>query len=321
MMPSRAVAICGAGELGRRHLEGVLRSEHADIVHVYDIREDALAACELVVRRSGEARKRQPIAELRLHHAIRTLPTSLNLAIVATTADVRPHVVSQLAEHAHIPHWILEKVLAQDEPGLDQLCSATSASLAWVNTPRRTMEWYHRLRSLIGGRGKISMVVSGGAWGLACNAVHFMDVLAWWSGERPLGIDTEALDPEWLPAKRKGFLEVFGSMSVVYTEGSRLTLTADHDAAPIEIKVDVGGLVWLISDSEKMARRSDGLELPGRVDLQSEMSAGLVDLILATSTCSLPTLADSVEIHRLLLRGLRAHLIRSGGSGNHVPIT
>ena len=31
--------------------------------------------------------------------------------------------------------------------------------------------------------------------------------------------------------------------------------------------------------------------------------------------------AGAVEIHRLLLRGLRVHLIRSGGSGNHVPIT
>ncbi len=41
-MPSRAVAICDAGELGRRHREGVLRSEHADIVHVYDIRDDVL---------------------------------------------------------------------------------------------------------------------------------------------------------------------------------------------------------------------------------------------------------------------------------------
>jgi hypothetical protein len=148
-----------------------------------------------------------------------------------------------------------------------------------------------------------------------------MDVLAWWSGERSLDINTEALDPEWLPAKRKGFLEVFGSMSVVYTEGSRLTLTADYDAAPIEIKVDVGGLVWSISDSEKMARRSDGLELPGRVDLQSEMSAGLVDLILTTSACTLPTLVDSVETHRVLLRGLREHLIRFGGSGDPVPIT
>ena len=43
-MSSRAVAICDAGELDRWRLGGVLRSEHADIVHVYDIRDDVLVA-------------------------------------------------------------------------------------------------------------------------------------------------------------------------------------------------------------------------------------------------------------------------------------
>ncbi len=321
MTPCGVVAICGAGNLGRRHLEGVLRSEQAELVHVYDISEDALAACEQVVRRSDGRRKRQLTAELRLHNTIRSLPPSLDLVIVATTADVRPQVVSRLAANSRVGYWVLEKVLAQDEHGLDQLRAATSASLAWVNTPRRTMEWYGRLRDLIRGHGPISMAVSGGAWGLGCNAVHFMDVLAWWSGERPLDIDTENLVPEWIPAKRKGFLEVFGSMSVEFTGGSHLTLTSFHDASPIEIELDVGGLVWSISDSQEMARRSDGLKLPGRVDLQSEMSTELVDSILTTSACTLPTLVDSVETHRVLLRGLREHLIRFGGSGDPVPIT
>ena len=332
---SRGVAICGAGNLGRRYLEGILASELIEVVHVYDISEDALRACEKIVRRLGNGHAARSVAQVCLHETIDALPTDLELAIVATSADVRPEVVGQLAAHSRVPHWILEKVLAQDELGLDQLSVATSASLAWVNTPRRMMDWYRRLHRLVRGHRPISMVVSGGAWGLGCNAVHFIDVLAWWSGETPCDIETSALSHEWHPAKRKGFSEVYGSMSVTYTEGSCLTLTASHDPAStgtgtgtgteteteIEIEVEVGGLTWLIVESEGTARRSDGLELPGRVDLQSEMSAGLADSILTTGTCLLPTLDESISTHRVLLRGLGDHWRRSGGSGNSVPIT
>ena len=183
------------------------------------------------------------------------------------------------------------------------------------------MEWYQRLRGLIRGNGPISMVVSGGDWGLCCNAVHFMDVLTWWSDEMPRDIEIGALDHEWSPAKRMGFWETHGSMSVAYSGGSSLTLTAGYDSTSIEIEVDAGGLSWLIVESEGMARRSDGLDLPGRVDLQSEISAGLVDSILTTGTCSLPTLEESVGTHRVLLRGLGDHWRRFGGDGNRVPIT
>jgi len=318
---SGVVAICGIGNLGRRHLEGVLRSEHADIVHVYDIREDALAACELVVRRSGEARKRQPIAELRLHHAIRTLPTSLNLAIVATSADVRPQLVDELSSHARVGHYVLEKVLAQDESGLDRLLDVTSTSQAWVNMPRRMMDWHRRLYYSIRGNGPISMVVSGGDWGLACNAVHFMDLLAWWSGAAPRAVDTNLLEPAWSPAKRKGFWEVHGSMSVTYADGSLLILNADHSTEPVTIEADAGGMAWLINESDGVARRSDGFSQPGVYELQSEMTPRLVDSILTSGTCALPTLGASVGIHRVLLQGLSDHWARSGGRKNGVPIT
>ena len=323
MTMSGVVAICGAGNLGRRYLEGIMRSESAEAVHVYDISEDSLRACEDVVRQFDNGHTAKSIARVCLHGAIDALPKDLDLAIVATSADVRPQVVARLVAHSHVPHWVLEKVVAQDELGLDQVSVATSTSLAWVNTPRRMMDWYRRLHRLIRGQGPISMVVSGGDWGLACNAVHFMDVLAWWSGEAPCDIETGTLDPEWSPAKREGFMEVYGSMVVTYAEGSRLTLTANYDPGPVEIKieVDVGGLIWSIVESEGMARRSDGLELPGRLDLQSEMSAGLTDSILTTGTCLLPTLDESIGTHQVLLRGLGDHWRRSGGSGDSVPIT
>ena len=310
------VAICGAGNLGRRHLEGTLHSGQVDAVHVYDIIEGAFAACEQVVGDFGAGG-----AEVFLHRSLADLPTRLDLVIVATTADVRPRVVAQLATHSQVRRWILEKVLAQDEGGLEKLVEATSNSLVWVNTSRRMIEWHRRLRDLIRGNGSISMLVSGGDWGLACNAVHFMDLLTWWSDEVPQRTDTSNLESAWGTSKREGFREVFGSMSITYSAGSRLTLVARHGPEPIVIEVEVGGLTWVIDESEGVARRSDGIEQFGSLELQSEVTPRLIDSVLGSDNCALPTLEESVETHRVLLRALTAHWVLSGGRGDGVPIT
>jgi hypothetical protein len=259
--------------------------------------------------------------EVCLHGSIDALPTDLDLAIVATSADVRPQLVDELSSHARVGNYVLEKVLAQDESGLDRLLDVTSISQAWVNTPRRMMDWHRSLYDSIRGNGPISMVVSGGDWGLACNAVHYMDLLGWWSDDAPETIDTGALEPVWSPAKRKGFWEVHGSLSVTYAGGSRLTLNAGHGTEPVTIGVDVGGTIWQIDESEGVARRSDGFSQPGVLEYQSAMTSRLVESILTSGTCALPTLEDSVGIHRVLLQGLSDHWARSGGRKNGAPIT
>jgi len=318
---SGVVAICGAGNLGRRYLEGVLHCDSAEVIHVYDISDDSLNACEEVVRQFGRGCSSSPTVEVCMHGAINALPVGLDLAIVATSADVRPQLVDELSSHARVGHYVLEKVLAQDESGLDRLLDVTSISQAWVNMPRRMMDWHRRLYYSIRGNGPISMVVSGGDWGLACNAVHFMDLLAWWSGEVPQAVDTSSLEPAWSPAKRKGFSEVHGLMSVTYSAGSDLTLVADHGAEPTTVEVHVGGTIWQIDESDGVAHRSDGCSQPGVLEYQSAMTPRLVESILTSGTCALPTLEASVGIHRVLLQGLADHWVRSGGRQNGVPIT
>ena len=321
MTASGVVAIVGAGNLGRRYLEGILDGGSAEVVHVCDISRESLNACEDIVHRIGEGGQARSSKAVYLHGDIGALPRNLDLAIVATSADVRPQLVADLSSYARVGHYVLEKVLAQDEGGLDQLLDATANSRVWVNLPRRMMDWHCSLFDLIRGNGPVSMVVSGGAWGLACNAVHYMDLLMWWSDEAPQTIDTGGLEPAWSPAKREGFWEVYGSMSVTYAGGSRLILHADHHAEAVTIEVEVGGMTWLISESSGVAHRSDGIGQPGVVELQSEITPRVVESILTSGTCFLPTLEEAVGTHRVLIKGLSDHWVRSGGQRNGVPIT
>lgn len=315
------VAICGAGNLGRRYLQGILNCESAYDLYVYDVSRVSLDACEQAVRQFYRSDFGGSTTAVSFHDTVDALPRELDLAIVATSADVRPEVVESISSHARVSHFILEKVLAQDESGLERLSRMTSTSKAWVNLPRRMMSWHRCLGASVQDNGPISMLVSGGAWGLACNAVHFIDLLTWWSDETPLSVDVTGLEPNWSPAKREGFWEVHGSMSVTYDSGSCLTLESGHGSESITIQLVVGEMTWLIDEAAGMARRSDGLSEPGVLEFQSEMTPRLVKSILTSGTCELPTLEDSIRTHQVLIRSLVEHWVRQGGQRNGVPIT
>ena len=46
---------------------------------------------------------------------------------------------------------------------------------AWVNCPRRLFNIYQKIKNEIIDEDIITMTVFGGEWGLACNAIHYID--------------------------------------------------------------------------------------------------------------------------------------------------
>ena len=110
-----------------------------------DVNAESLLQAE---QRWIEARGPETQHAVSFHTAMKSLPRQLDVAIVTTTADVRPQVVGEIAGAAKVRYWVLEKLLAQNEAGLDEIksCVAGSSS-AWVNTPRRMMAWHRQIRT------------------------------------------------------------------------------------------------------------------------------------------------------------------------------
>jgi hypothetical protein len=232
-------------------------------------------------------------------------------------------MVGEISDLADVKYWVLEKVLAQSESGLDDINSDVGESAgAWVNTPRRMMPWHQQIRTNLGLARPMTLQVTGGAWGLACNAIHFLDLFSWWTGETLRAIHTQHLSPHWFESKRPGCWEVTGTLEAEFSGGSSAKLSADQGTAPLSMALHDGRLSWLIDESRGTAHRSDGKEITGRMIYQSDMSAGLVDGILASGGCGLPTLAESAALHRVFIRGMQEHWTQAGHpAATCVPIT
>lgn len=314
------ILITGAGRLGSRYLQGLVKCRIPLRIYVQNSGQDSLSRAE---QHWKEAFGPESHHDVSFHVSFESLPRQLDVAIVSTTADIRPQAVNKITNHAAVRYWVLEKVLAQSESGLDEIMAHIGdGPSAWVNTSRRMTPWHKQIKMQLGLNCPLILKVEGGLWGMACNAVHFLDLVAWWTGETLQDVNTERLNPHWFKSKRPGNWEVSGIMESRFSGGSHVLLTSRAGSGPTSLEVGDGRLLWLIKENEGLARRSDGVEIFGHMTQQSEMSSTLVESILESGCCDLTTLEESVGLHRVFIRSMLEHWKRADNyNAVFVPIT
>lgn len=200
------ILISGAGQLGSRYLQGLAGCNTPLQIWVQDIQPVSLLRAE---KRWNDAVPKDSVHEIFFHSSYASIPTQIDIAILATTADVRPQAVAAISQHAAVKYWVLEKVLAQSGDALDEiLAGVAGCSGAWVNSGYRMTSWHKQIKSQLGLRPPVTLNYHGEGWGLACNSVHFLDLLAWWTGETLQNVRLVKLERQWVESKRPGFSEI-----------------------------------------------------------------------------------------------------------------
>ena len=313
---SATILIAGAGQLGSRYLQGLANCQNALDIYVQDISKHSLQiakqrweeACQTTLAVNGVLTDPSYQKQITFVSSFDKLPRQIDIAIVATNSDVRPQVVKQITAECDVQFWILEKILAQSVTALDDILTHTQKSTgAWANIPRRMMTWHQQIREKLQSDTPLHITGIGSLWGLACNGIHYLDLVSWWTDEKLKKIDTSKLDSKWIESKREGFFEVTGEISAVYSGGTCLVLKSSLEGSPFKINVEGHNSVWEIDEIKGIAVGSDGIIITGNNEMQSTMTSKLVDDILAGKNCDLPKLSDSVEMHRIFLRSLLEH--------------
>lgn len=314
------ILLVGAGNLGRRYLQGLVSDCHPFSIFVLDQSMDALKMAKESLTQVQTA----SLHSAKFSTSLEDVPHQLDLAIIVTNADCRARMISDLASRYTIKSWILEKILAQSCKQLDHIDQALAGnSQVWVNTPRRLMAWHQTILSQLmpDGKERLKVRVSGGSWGLACNAIHFIDLVSWWTQASVNSVGAEGLC-DWVQSKRPGFHEVFGLLWVTFSDGSELELSCQSGTDPLHITVATPQGEWKIEESAGNCVGPVGQQLQGQISFQSALTAPLVKRILQSGRCDLPTLAESSAQHRPLLTALLQHWNQNQGCRDSiVPIT
>ena len=308
--------LIGSGQLGSRYLQGFVSSRFNLSITVVDKSSDSLETARF---RWLEAGGETSLHEIRWMQKLPSDLSEIDIALVVTSSQKRADLIGTIADSFNVRFWVIEKVLAQSCADILSIQSATSScSGSWVNIPRRMMKWHKSLKEYFYGHAPVSFSFSGGLWGLACNSVHFIDLVAWWTGESLVSVDCEDLDHNWHESKRTGYYEVTGSLKATFSGGSLLQLTSkkgasDKEHLRVELNNKYSKSSYDITQRDSYLynlaknQNSDGQRIEGRLEFQSQLSGRLVDNILQDNKCELPSLDESSQMHSIFLNSMLNH--------------
>lgn len=304
-----SVKIIGAGQLGSRHLQALHAVKTPLYIEVIDPSPASLAV----------ARERYEVLGENSIHRISFLPKlsggqPTDIAIVATSSNVRRKVVQELLSVTPVKFAILEKLLFDVREDYAAVASLLDRSVtrAWVNCPMRVMPVYERIRANLQG-APVSYRVTGSQFGLVTNAIHYIDHVCHLTSCTDYQLVTDGLDKTPIASKRAGFLEFNGTLIARFTDGSQLEVVCyPNGNAPVVVEIFNATQRYIVRESEGKLWSSSCAagwtwqQEDALIPYQSQITAGVVDSLLATGECGLAPYSVSAKLHLALLEPLLA---------------
>lgn len=321
------IAIIGAGNLGRRHFEGLLKIAGEKCIRVVDPSPTSLEEARRLA--SSDVHSARTV-QTTFHTSIADLPEKLDYVVVATSSNVRLNVMSQLLDGRMVRYLLLEKVLFQrkaDYAAAAALIAATGTKV-WVNTARRAMDIHKSIRQHFDGETISHFDVRGGEWGLGCNGIHFIDFLSFIVESTNLTVCTGDLDRNIVDSKRLGFGEFTGTLRG-RIDAVELSLSATRGStAPILVTIRSENKSCILDEAAGHAflhdRTTDLVWKESRFTLPfiSSLSTTIAEAILTTGRSDLPDLATSSALHLPIIDALADFSAKHcGGTTGIAPIT
>ncbi|MBQ4861995.1 Gfo/Idh/MocA family oxidoreductase [Pseudoalteromonas sp. MMG013] len=303
---SYKILIVGCGGIGARHLQGVLKSSLPLSIDVVDIDKESLTNASKL---AGEVTLGN--AQTQVHYKT-VLPEGqdYSVAIVATTSHVRLHVMRELLNSNHVTSLILEKFLFSFKNEYQQAKNLLKqhSVKAYVNCPRRMNPNYQALKKELKKHSNWQFSVEGNEWGLACNAVHFLDIYRYLTEEQqPLVLEGKGLEPYIFESKRGGYKEVFGritssskELSILCGHSEKMSLQVKLTSEHQEVLIDeLAGTIEFNGDIQEIR--------PFETVYQSNLSYQFVEQSIREEPMTLTPFEESADTHLALLDTLEKH--------------
>ena len=295
MAKTKPIIIIGTGQIGSRHLQALKAVKFPLEIYVVDRSEESL-------RIAKERYNAMPAGKI--HHPIeylRDLPKNKNydIGIVATTSGPRAALTKKLLSNARVRYLILEKLLfseRNDYANIGRLIRAKKVK-TWVNCPMRMMPFYKNLKKEFSNQN-ITYVLHGNQSGLATDLIHHLDYMAYLTGSKEFSLDTHLLDKKIKKSKRKGYLEITGTMLAEFKNGSLGIFRCDAKESSLKT-------IEIINSRRRYLFKED--EGEAQVPYQSQLTTMLVEDLIETGKCELPAYEESTKLHLQMLEPIRKY--------------
>lgn len=309
--------LSGLGMMGRRHLRGLVRAGYS--VYASDLEPGAFCAARRELADAGLPEGNLMSGDL--------LPPKLKVAIFSETTTNRLENFRRFLASSKADRLLLEKPLSADPNEwlsfVDLAREHGVAEQTDVNFCRRGWAHVQKLTELCSSEKQFAVTLNGGAIGLGCMGIHYLDTFLCLSGDETPAVRWVRLSPEVVRSGRGSEFEDFGGEFVLEGRRGRLfaslvacsssnvvmSVRGEHFMA----QVDYGEMQW------KVSRRKGSSSLPSyRYGADYEtVEQGPLEIpamdeateAWAVGRLQLPKLEHAIRSHRLL-----DDLLQAGGA-------
>ncbi|WGI26627.1 Gfo/Idh/MocA family oxidoreductase [Halomonas alkaliantarctica] len=294
------VLLVGAGNLGRRHLQSMKNSAEPFNIFVVEPFEAAREQAEKIFQETKSDAVEKVVS---FHKAIEEIDKEIDIVIDATPASGRLDILKQVLALG-AKDLVLEKVAFNSVPDIEKakvLIEKYNAR-AWVNCPRRLNPFYIQLREIFENLKIDRFEVVGENFGMACNAIHFIDLFAFLAKKANYHISLDNIS-EILPSKRHDYIEFFGEITGTFESGPDFKIDCQRSTKEVGFKIRIVTLtdeyvIDEIAGNVEIIKTDGSKEVSSfRQPYQSELTGGLIDEIISKQACGLTEFYESMALH------------------------
>lgn len=176
------IALIGAGQIGSRHLQALALTKIPVSVEVVGRSSQSLVKAK---ERFEQIQGTGFVKNVKYFQTMKSLSNLIDIAIIATNADVRRKVIEELIQYKKTRFLLLEKVVFQSVQDFQEIIELLKINQvkAWVNCRQRMCTFYQEVQKHLGNGERIIYEIQGGNWGMGCNSIHSIDLISFVSGE------------------------------------------------------------------------------------------------------------------------------------------
>ena len=294
------IAVIGAGNIGRRHLQALSHLSNSDytLFSVDPCRE----ALELAMQMYNEVKTiNSPVLQQSDH--IANHPEEFFTVIIATNSKHRYLVFNTLLENK-IKYIIFEKVLFQHCEEYKEVKNIlrNSQIKSWVNCWRRVVPFYQDLKKKYENDKLISCRVNGNTWGVASNAIHFIDLMSYLTDSTEYKFTNDNINV--IKSKREGYYEFIGTLEGIFgIKKIPFTFTShdEDDCITCEVNLNLKKNTITINDDEEwwIENSSGNKSEKQKMDIpfQSDMTQCHIIDLAENGNCKLTPFEISSNLH------------------------
>jgi hypothetical protein len=306
----KKIALLGFGNIGFRHLQGILKVKETLSIDVFDINPNA----------------KDRLKDLETNHNIQFSTDltffhnkSYEVVIVATCADVRLEILRRFLDISKAKRFILEKIPFQSVEDYVDGMNLLKSIPTWINCPFRIYPSFQELKQQVStSTNLLNMNYSGSSWGLACNSLHYLNLMEYLTDSSVTKIELNYIE-EVYESKRKGFFDLNASLTAQFNNGTSLQLISTKRPELINrYSLLVKNDLILIDEVNGKITSTDSLDIKDfRIYYQSELTNFIIEKILADEDTGLSSLDGSFNLNKLFLNALQPAFSKE----NKLPIT